>query len=115
MLLEIGKQLQLTAELLARNCDLEWSQGSAITTMTATDLKELYQHIWHTTKWIQMHILARQRKLYCVVNLRKVLVFLLKKQERNCVLHITMQAHFFKCILYTSPDIFRVLNLRNMR
>jgi hypothetical protein len=56
MLWEIGKQVQLIAEMIAGNCHLEWSQGFMVAIPTAADLKEWYQLIWHTTRWIQLHI-----------------------------------------------------------
>jgi hypothetical protein len=64
MLWEIGKQIQLIAEMVARNCQLEWSHGPAVAAPTEADLKEWYQHMWHTTKWIQLHIPSHQRELY---------------------------------------------------
>ncbi|PNF15311.1 hypothetical protein B7P43_G01001 [Cryptotermes secundus] len=60
MLSEIGNQVQLIAEMVARNYHLEWSQGPIVAIPTAADLKEWYQHIWHTTRWIQLHIPLHQ-------------------------------------------------------
>lgn len=63
MLWEIGNQVQLIAEMVARNYHLEWSQGPIVAIPTAADLKEWYQHIWHTTRWIQLLIPLHQREL----------------------------------------------------
>jgi hypothetical protein len=64
MLWEIGNQVQLIAEMVARNCHLEWSQGPIVAIPTAADLTEWYQNIWRTTRWIQLHVPLHQRELY---------------------------------------------------
>jgi hypothetical protein len=71
MLWEIGKQIQLTAQLFARNYGLEWSEGPVVTTLTELNLREWYQHVWRTIKWIQLHILSYTRELCYVQNLNK--------------------------------------------
>jgi hypothetical protein len=72
MLWEIGKQIQLTAQLFARNYGLELSEGPVVTTLTELNLREWYQHVWHTTKWIQLHILSYTRELCYVQNQNKL-------------------------------------------
>lgn len=64
MLWEIGKQVQLIAEVVARHCHLQWSQGPIVAIPTAADLKEWYQLMWHTTRWIQLHIPSHKCELY---------------------------------------------------
>ncbi|KDR21188.1 hypothetical protein L798_03594 [Zootermopsis nevadensis] len=63
VLWEIGKQIQLTAELIAREHGLEWSHRPTVTTLTAAGLREWYQQIQHTTMWIQLHILSCQNDI----------------------------------------------------
>ncbi|XP_069697908.1 cingulin-like protein 1 [Periplaneta americana] len=62
MLWEIGKQVQLTAELMARDCGLSMLEEPMITTLTAADISDWYQQIWRTAKWIQLHVLSHQRE-----------------------------------------------------
>lgn len=89
MLWEIGNQIQLTAELVAKDLGLDWSGGPVVATLTAADLRDWYQQIQHTAMWIQLHIRSHQSELYCV-------------GQTRAEVHATFQrAHF--------PDVFFVI------
>jgi len=119
MLWEIGKQIQLMARLFARNYGLEWSEGPVVTTLTELNLREWYEHVWRTVKWIQLHILSYTRELCYLWNLNKL--FPLQQQSRVMVKFGVFSAALWnvmlcilvdECLWAPASFIFRVENLK---